>query len=312
VTARILGRVLVVVVLVASGAYFLVYLYRWQWNRALISGLFFVAAEIAVVASVLLRRLQAIEDRIEERKGRPAPASPPDALEAIRRSAPPPQDHFAWLKESPSGTNVFIPVLLGAGVLLSGVATVVERIAGATAKPVLEDRLALRLQPLAMAAGGLLGAAAPVAVAPRRRGVVVGRVFAVVVAALLLYGAIDVIGDATQTRPDAATKGMTTSLVLAISYREAGRNPVATTEALWSACQDSLRTPRALDRDPQAIGLERARMVRIDVTPELGEHAQRRIVGCLEDATLAGVLAHLVKSSIGPSTSEPGQGEPPG
>ena len=52
-TARVLGRVLVVVVLVASGAYFLVYLYRWQWNRALVSGLFFVAAEIAVVASVV-------------------------------------------------------------------------------------------------------------------------------------------------------------------------------------------------------------------------------------------------------------------
>ena len=93
-TARVLGRVLVVIVLVASGAYFLVYLYRWQWNRALVSGLFFVAAEVAVVASVLLRRFSALEEKIEELKDRPAPASPPAALEAIQTSAPPPRDRF--------------------------------------------------------------------------------------------------------------------------------------------------------------------------------------------------------------------------
>jgi hypothetical protein len=303
VTARVLGRVLVVVVLVASGAYFLVYLYRWQWNRALVSGLFFVAAEIAVVASVLLRRLQAIEDRIEELKDRPAPASPPDALEAIRSSAPPPQDRFAWLKESQSRTNVFIPVLLGAGVLLSGIATVVERIAGATAKPVLEHRLALRLQPLAMPAGGLLGPAAPVAMASRRRGVVVGRVFAVAVAALLLYGAIDVIGDATQTRPDVDTTGMTTSLVLSVSHREAGRTAAETAEALWTTCRSTLRRELTVWLDPDGA------QPRLDITPGLGDHAQRRVVGCLEDATFDGVQADVVSSTTGPSAGRPVQGE---
>jgi hypothetical protein len=292
VTARVLGRVLVVVVLVASGAYFLVYLYRWQWNRALVSGLFFVAAEIAVVASVVLRRLQAVEDRIEELKDRPAPAPPPAALEAIRDSAPPPRDRFTWLRESSSRTNVFIPVLLGAGVILSGVATMVERLAGATAKPVLEHRLAIRLQPLALPAGGLLGPAVPLTVAPRRRGVVVGRVFAVAVAALLLYGAIDVIADATQTRPDRNTRGLTTSLVLSVSHREAGRKAVETTEALWTTC-----TRRPLTREPERLGPDR---VRLDVTPGLGEHAQRRIVGCLEDATFDGVQADVVSSTTRP------------
>jgi hypothetical protein len=44
----------------------------------------------------------------------------------------PPRDHFAWLQESSSRTSVFIPVLLGAGVLLSGLAWLVERLARAT------------------------------------------------------------------------------------------------------------------------------------------------------------------------------------
>jgi hypothetical protein len=306
-TARILGRVLVAVVLVASGAYFLVYLYRWQWNRALVSGVFFVAAEIAVVASVLLRRLQTIEDRVEELKDRPAPAPPPAALDAIRGSAPPPQNHFAWLQEPESRTSVFIPVLLGAGVLLSGVATVVERIAGATAKPVLEHGLALRLQPLALPAGGLLGPAGPVGMAPQRRGVVVGRVFAVVVAALLLYGAVDVIGDATQTRPDADTSNMTTSLILSIRHRESGHSAEETAEALWITCRSSLKRDLKAWLLPLPGG-----QASLAIAPGLGEHARRRIFGCLEDATLDGVQAAVVSSTTRPSEKADFRGEPLG
>jgi hypothetical protein len=289
VIARILGRVLVAVVLVASGAYFLVYLYRWQWNRALVSGVFFVAAEIAVVASVVLRRLAAIEQRLGERAASP-PAEPPAALGAIAETAPPPKDRFAWL--SGSRTSVFVPVLLGAGVLLSLVATAVERIAGATARPVLEHRLALRLQPLALPSGGLLGTGAPTVVAAPRRGVLVGRAFAVAVAALLLYGAIDVIGDATQTRPDRDTRGLTTELVLAVRHREAGPSAVRTTEALWATCQSTLR--RTLSGRVADLGADR---VRLDVTPGLGEHAQRRILGCLEDATFERVQVDVVSST---------------
>ena len=302
--ARILGRVLVVVVLVASGAYFLVYLYRWEWERAQEAGLVFVAALIAMVASVLLRRLQAIEDRFDELKDRPAAPSPPGALEAIRDSAPPPSDRFAWLRESQSRTNVYVFMLLGAGVLLSGLATVVERVAGATAKPVLEHRLALRLQPLAMPAGDLLDPAAPVGMAPRRRGVAVGRVFAAAVAALLLYGAIRVMADATQTRPDPSTEGMTTSLVLSISHRESGRSAEETTEALWSTCEASLRR----DLNAWLLPLSGGR-ARLAIVPGLGEHAQRKFVGCLEDHKIERVLAHVVSSTTAASVDDDFRGE---
>ena len=62
--AQLLGRLLAVIVLVTSGAYFIIYLYRWEWNRAQISGLIFVATELTVLGSMLLRRLGAIESRL--------------------------------------------------------------------------------------------------------------------------------------------------------------------------------------------------------------------------------------------------------
>jgi hypothetical protein len=295
VTARVLGRVLVAVVLVASGGYFLYYLYLWQWNRALLSGLFFVAAEIAVVASSVLRRLSSIEQRLGELKARPA-EDPPPALGPITASAPPPRDRFEWLARS--RTSVFIPVLLGAGVLLSGVATVVERIAGATARPVLERRLALRLQPLALPAGGLLGVAGPNALPAPRRGVLVGRVFALVVTGLLLWGAVDVIGDATQTRPEAEPRDMTTELVLSVHQRGTDRTAVEAADALWNACRATLRRP--LFGEPELL---RGGQVLLAVTPGLGDHAQRRVLGCLEDATFDLVQVDVVSSTNRPTSA---------
>jgi hypothetical protein len=190
---------------------------------------------------------------------------------------------------------VFIPVLLGAGVLLSGVATAVERIAGATARPVLERRLALRLQPLALPTGGLLGVSAPTALPAPRRGVLVGRAFALVVAALLLYGAVDVIGDATQTRPEAEPQGVTTELVLSVHQRDADRSAVDTADALWHACRARLR--RTLSGVVDGLGGGR---VLLAVTPGLGDHAQRRILGCLEDATFDRVQVDVVSSTNRP------------
>ena len=51
--AKRIGVLLVAVTLVASGAYVLVYLQRWEWNRALIAGVFMLASEMILVAAVL-------------------------------------------------------------------------------------------------------------------------------------------------------------------------------------------------------------------------------------------------------------------
>lgn len=49
------------VVLAASGAYVFVYLYRREWNRAIIAGTFFLATEVALLGSAVLTRLRALD-----------------------------------------------------------------------------------------------------------------------------------------------------------------------------------------------------------------------------------------------------------
>ena len=142
--ARLIGSV----VLASTALYFFVYLWRWEWNRALIAGLLFVATEVAMATVTLLDRLH----RLDERVTSPDPA----VLARIRESAPPARDHFEWLSPRSGRMGVFVPVLIGMGVVASGLAWLVERLARATAGPVLERGLATRLGSLAWPAGGLL------------------------------------------------------------------------------------------------------------------------------------------------------------
>jgi hypothetical protein len=148
---RTLRTLLGGVTLAASGAYTFIYLYRWEWNRALMSAAIFVAAEVAVMGSLLAQRLKVVTERLDRMES-PTPAQTV-RLERIRSSAPPPRPTFAWLAR-PEQMNVFVPVLMGAGVLLSGIAWVVERLARATVTPVAERGLAAQLDGLALPAHG--------------------------------------------------------------------------------------------------------------------------------------------------------------
>jgi hypothetical protein len=135
-------------VLVGSGAYLFVYLYRWEWNRAHTAGLFLVVAEVALVALVLDSRISRLETRVAD--GRRAPEA---VRNHIREAAPPTRTNFAWLKPDGTSTNVFVPALMGAGMVMSGLAWLIERLGRATAKPVLEGDLARRMGPLWFEAG---------------------------------------------------------------------------------------------------------------------------------------------------------------
>ena len=68
---------------------------------------------------------------------------------------------FAWLRD-PNQTNVFIPVLLGAGVLASGLAWLVERIARLTSRSGNTTSLSKDLAALAPPEGGFLGGEDPI------------------------------------------------------------------------------------------------------------------------------------------------------
>jgi hypothetical protein len=145
-TPRRIGLAALVVVMAAAGWYVFVYLHRWEWNRAVVSGVIFLAAEIALVGTLILEKLSAADRR------RPVDEH---VVRRIREHAPEPPKPFKWL--DPSEMNVFVPVLLGAGVVLSGLAWFVDRIARLTAVPGMERGLARRLGKLQPPAGGVLG-----------------------------------------------------------------------------------------------------------------------------------------------------------
>jgi hypothetical protein len=131
-----------------TALYFFVYLWRWEWNRALIAGVLFVATEVAMASAVVLGRLRRMEERLQ--------APDPAVLARIRETAPPAHDHFEWLSPKSGRLGVFVPVLIGMGVVASGLAWLVERLARATAGPALERGLAARLSALSWPAGGLV------------------------------------------------------------------------------------------------------------------------------------------------------------
>ena len=140
-----LPSLLGVVVLVASGLYFFVYLWRWEWNRALVAGVLFLAAEVGLATVLVLQRIRRLTT-----------SARPETVARIRETAPPPRDYFAWLR--PKGEmGVFVPVLMGVGAVASVLAWLVERLARSTAGPVLEQGLAGRMAPISWPASGLGG-----------------------------------------------------------------------------------------------------------------------------------------------------------
>ena len=147
-------------VLVASGGYVFVYLVRWEWNRALFCAALFVATEVAIVGALVLERMRQLSEQIR-RAGLAPHTQPPSALVRLRETRPAPHVGFEWLAPDVSTTNVFVPILMGAGVVLSALAWVVERVARGTAGTAMEHRLADSLAAIALPDGGFLDPAPP-------------------------------------------------------------------------------------------------------------------------------------------------------
>ncbi|HEX2193301.1 MAG TPA: hypothetical protein VHH09_08915 [Acidimicrobiales bacterium] len=145
--ARRIFRLGGMVVLVASGLDFFIFLWRWEWNRAMVAGVLFLAAEVGLSAAVILDRLR----NLSLTGGK----ADPQVLTRLQETAPPSRNFFAWLSPRQGHAGVFVPVLLGMGVVASALAAVVERLARSTAKPVMERGLAARLGPLSWPSTGL-------------------------------------------------------------------------------------------------------------------------------------------------------------
>ena len=162
---------------------------------------------------------------------------------------------FAWLTRASSrGPSVFVPVLLGAGAILSALAYVVERIAQATAVPALDHHLAHRLAAIAPPRGGLHGTSlAPPPDQPQRQRAAphlhrCGRVAAIVVVTWL---GVQALLDATQTRPDPADRPSRTTIEVIVAQRRADDGARQAAEAVWVGCRAQLG---ALPTDVQIVG----------------------------------------------------------
>jgi hypothetical protein len=135
--------------LLAGAVYMVVSLNRWEWNRALFFGLIVLIAEVALATGLVLRRLSRLEYQSTRTNADPA-------VVQILSETRPTRDRFAWMRESTGQMNVFITFLVGGGVLLSGIAWMVDRVASKTSSPAGEERLARQLDPISYPTGGLL------------------------------------------------------------------------------------------------------------------------------------------------------------
>jgi hypothetical protein len=133
--------------LLMGAFYMIVSLNRWEWNRALFFGLIVLIAEVGLATGLVLRRLTRLEYSLRV---------DPEVEQILRETRPPSPDRFAWMRESSRDLNVFITFLVGGGVILSGIAWLVDRLASKTSSPAGEQRLGRQLASISYPSGGLL------------------------------------------------------------------------------------------------------------------------------------------------------------
>jgi hypothetical protein len=111
-------------------------------------------------------------------------------------------------------------------------------------------------------------------------------VLAVVGASLSIVLVVGLAG-VTQNRHDTDRHDGTSRILLHIETKRDFDAELAA-HGLWAACQPTVLQNRLTELAPQPHD----RMV-LAVEPALGEHARRRLVGCLEDATVDLVRANV-------------------
>ncbi|MFI6010557.1 hypothetical protein ACIBAG_17360 [Streptomyces sp. NPDC051243] len=290
-----------------AGTYLVVYLYRWQWQRAMICGVLLLVVEVMLFGLVTLGRLNRIEERLRDtdRRQRELDARQEDVLTRLREpGAAREETRFRWLDDPADRTYVFVPVLMVAGVVLSGLAWVVQKAASATARPAerhLAGRLAVLAAPDPAAPGGLdeLDDLPPLGAGSSRRRT--ARVTTVIALATALLAALIVgLANLTQTRAEDANENAATSVVVQVDLRgpemTSDRRALAA-QQIWESCRHSTAAPLR----HAALGDLGDGMFAGVVRPALNEHDLMRLRGCLEDATLE--RAHLTVVAVGDAES---------
>ncbi|MFD0683570.1 hypothetical protein [Actinomadura fibrosa] len=294
-----------------TAAYVVIYLARWEWQRALMAGELLLVALVVLLAVAGARRLARMERRLSdliEGTGRPA-AAPRLAAVPLQRAAygepsggtagKDAAPRFRWLEPGEDAYRVFIPVLLGAGIIVSGIAALVERLATALVRTG-HGSAAVRLpDALTPPSGGVLAGAPDLApLRPDPKAWL--RATAAVLAALAVaWLAVDELAERTQDRADRPVAAAASTVVIEADTR--GSTGAATPDPLvtrlWEYCRGSTR-PYVEGGGTVPLGGGRYALV---VRPALGEHALRRMRGCLEDAVVDRARFRVV--SVSPAGS---------
>ncbi|MFD8043116.1 hypothetical protein ACF063_42345 [Streptomyces chartreusis] len=271
-----------------AGYYVVLYLVRWEWQRALICGVLLLIIEVFLATVTLLARFSRLDGRLSRSDAR---------MEEIRRrleeTRAPAPNRFRWMHSADftelNGTHrtfVFVPILMVAGAALSGAALVIQKVASATVRPGAERRLAGRLTALT-APSDAPGAGAPrLEDRPAVPRVNPGRKWfgvAAAVASLLLVPVLwSALADATQTRPQEPPRSAGTTMVFQIATHGEQSTQARQLAAndLWETCRRST----AAANDNAVLNQLHDDVYVAVVRPALPSHDLMRLRGCLQDA----------------------------
>jgi hypothetical protein len=106
--------------------------------------------------------------------------------------------------------------------------------------------------------------------------------------AVVLFVGIGAMADATQNRPDEVDPSSTTRIVFDVDTRDYKRSDAEAARGLWAVCSSTIfnRVLVGPAQIPEGTA--------VTLRPALGEHSTKRLVGCLEDATLDRVMGTVV------------------
>lgn len=113
-------------------------------------------------------------------------------------------------------------------------------------------------------------------------------VTAVAFVALAVVGVV-ALAEATQNRPDVRVENSSSALTMAVKNRD-GAAGIVEAQALWAVCNRTTRVTR-LVVPLETVG---SGTYLLSLQPALGDHARRRLVGCIEDTTLDGLIGDVV------------------
>ncbi|MBL1066388.1 hypothetical protein JK356_06810 [Streptomyces sp. 7-21] len=280
-----------------AAGYVVVYLYRWQWQRAILCGVLLLVVEVLLLGLALFDRIARLERALlrdrDRGRDRGADAGPPGTAAGTGEAGGAPR--FAWLEQAMDRerhTFVFVPVLMAAGVALSGVAWAVERVARAAmgARPAAGRRLAVLAPPPPPGEAPELPPRPPLG-PPRQPWRRLRRLAGWALLAAVCAGLVTGLARLTQTRPPEHGDAGATTLLFTVEVRGiSDEQATLAARQQWERCRDATSLPLA-NAGMSVLG---DGLFAVTIHPSLTAHDTHRLRGCLEDATVDRIRLRVV------------------